>query len=105
MNARPETIQPKRRFMEWPPGEVEGHVEEDEEGAAHADHKPGGLLQLAVVAPALLAWVGPGVHVFIFLYFRSKIWIKIDDFDPKYYYFMPNNNLYTGFQENLRLMH
>ena len=40
-------------------GEVEGHVEEDDEGAAHADDEPGGLLGLPVVSVPLLARVRP----------------------------------------------
>ena len=40
-------------------GEVEGHVEEDDEGAAHADDEPGGLLELPVVSVPLLARVRP----------------------------------------------
>ena len=40
-------------------GQVERHVEEDNEGAAHSGDEPSGLLELAVVAVPLFARVRP----------------------------------------------
>ena len=40
-------------------GQIEGHVEQDDDGAAHTDDEAGGLLELSVVLVNLRARVRP----------------------------------------------